>query len=217
MVLGSSRLGWIAVTFFLVLAVAGIVLALVKYRTRDLHLAAYAVGAFVIGGSFRSPINRYVCTVAPVLMILALVALYTIVGRLSRPWVGTLALSLALGAIFAGNVANAHLRIESAARTHDQGAIEWGPTHPDAISMFEAVEQLTRPDDIVASPKARAMQLETGRPSIQVDDWRPIPPDVDVSLIVAERNTNVARALLSAPDLYTEVWENPRFVLFRPV
>jgi hypothetical protein len=126
-------------------------------------------------------------------------------------------LSLALGAIFAGNVANAHLRIESATRTHDQSAIEWGPTHPDAISMFEAVEQLTRPDDIVASPKARAMQLETGRPSIQVDDWRPIPPDVDVSLVVAERNTNVARALLSAPDLYSEVWENPRFVLFRPL
>lgn len=216
MVLGSTRAGWVAVTFFLVLAVVGIVLALVRYRTRDLHLAAYALGAFVIGGSFRSPINRYVCTVAPVLMVLALVALYTIVGRLSRPWVGTLALSLALGAIFAGNVANAHLRIESAARTHDQGAIEWGPTHPDAISMFDAVEQLTQPDDIVASPKARAMVLETGRPSVQVDDWRPIPPDVDVSLIVAERNSNVAAALINAPGQYKEVWSNPRFVLFRP-
>jgi hypothetical protein len=215
MVLGSKPAGWVALTLFLVLAVAGIVLAVVRYRTRDLHLAAYALGAFVIGGSFRSPINRYVCTVAPVLMLLALVALYAIVGRLARPWVATLALSLALGAIVAGNVANAHLRIESASRIHDQGAIEWGPTHPDAIAMFEAVEQLTEPDDIVASPKARAMQLETGRPSIQVDDWRPIPPDVDVDLIVAERNGNVARALLAAPDQYAEVWENPRFLLFR--
>ena len=74
-------------SLFLVLAVLGIVLAVVRYRTRDLHLAAYAIGAFVIGGSFRSPINRYVCTVAPVLMLLALVALYTIVGRL-QPAVG---------------------------------------------------------------------------------------------------------------------------------
>jgi hypothetical protein len=217
MVLGSSRAGWVAVAFFLALAVAGIVLALVRYRTRDLHLAAYALGAFVIGGSFRSPINRYVSTVAPVLMLLALVALYAIVGRLSRPWIGTLALSLALGAILAGNVANAHLRIESATRTHDQGAIEWGPTHPDAIAMFDAVEQLTQPDDIVASPKARAMELETGRPSIQVDDWRPIPPDVDVSLIVAERSGNVANALLNAPGQYREVWDNARFMIFRPV
>jgi 4-amino-4-deoxy-L-arabinose transferase-like glycosyltransferase len=216
MVLGSSRAGWVAVTFFLVLAIAGIVLALVRYRTRDLHLAAYALGAFVIGGSFRSPINRYVSTVAPVLMLLALVALYTIVGRLSRPWVGTLALSLALGAIFAGNVANAHLRIESANRAHDQGAIEWGPTHPDAIAMFEAVERLTQPDDIVAAPKARAMELETGRPSIQVDDYRPIPPDVDISLIVAERTSKIVNELLESPDQYKEVWENPRFVLFKP-
>ena len=46
---------------------------------------------------------------------------------------------------------------------------------------------------------------------------RPIPPDVDISLIVAERTSNVAAALLNAPDEYTEVWENPRFVLFRPV
>jgi hypothetical protein len=216
-VLGSSRAGWVALTLFLVLAAAGIVLALVRYRTRDLHLAAYALGAFVIGGSFRSPINRYVCTVAPVLMLLALVALSTIVARLTRQWVATLAVSLALGAIFAGNVANAHLRIESATRAHDQGAVEWGPTHPDAIAMFEAVERLTEPDDIVASPKARAMELETGRPSIQVDDYRPIPPDVDLSLIVAERNTNVATALLDSPGQYTEIWENPRFVLFRPV
>jgi len=217
MVLGSARIGWVAVTFFLVLAVAGIVLALVRYRTRDLHLAAYALGAFVIGGSFRSPINRYVCTVAPVLMLLALVALYTFVGWLSRPWVGTLALSLALGAIFAGNVANAHLRIESAARAADAGAIEWGPTHPDAIAMFDAVKQLTQPDDVVAAPKARAMELETGRPSIQVDDYRPIPSDVNVKLIVAERATNIANQLLNSPGLYKQVWENPRFVLFEPV
>jgi hypothetical protein len=217
MVLGSSRAGWVALTLFLVLAVIGIELALVRYRTRDLHLAAYALGAFMIGGSFRSPINRYVCSVAPVLMVLALVALYTVVGRLTRPWVGTLTLSLALGAIFAGNVANAHLRMESAARSRDQGAIEWGPTHPDAIAMFDAVEQLTGPDDIVAAPKARAMGLETGRPSIQVDDWRPIPPDVEVSLIVAERTSNVANALLNAPDQFTPVWENPRFMVFRPV
>ena len=76
--------------------------------------------------------------------------------------------------------------------------------------MFDAVESLTEPDDVVAAPKARAMVLETGRPSIQVDDYRPIPPDVDVSLIVAERNSRVADAARSThPDQFTEVWENP--------
>lgn len=215
-VLGSTRVGWVMVGLFLGLAVVGIVLSIVKYSTRDVHLAAYALGAFVIGGSFRSPINRYVSTVAPVLMVLALVALRTIVGRLSKPLVATIVLSLALGGIVAGNVANAHLRIQAAARAHDAGAIEWGPTHPEAIAMFDAVEQLTGPDDVVAAPKARAMVLETGRPSIQADDYRPIPPDVAVSLIVTERTSKIAAELLDAPDRYQAVWENPRFVLFKP-
>ena len=103
-------------------------------------------------------------------------------------------------------------------RAHDQGAIEWGPTHPDAIAMFDAVERLTQPDDIVAAPKARAMELETGRPSIQVDDYRPIPPDVDISLIVAERNIHVANRAHSTPQANTPAGlGNPRFVLFKPV
>jgi hypothetical protein len=126
-------------------------------------------------------------------------------------------LAVALAAIVAGNVANAHLRIESANRAHDQGAIEWGPTHPDAIAMFDAVKALSTPDEIVAAPKARAMVLETGRPAIQVDDYRPIPPDVDVGLIVAERNSRVDAALSTNPDHFTEIWRNPRFVIYRPV
>ena len=217
MVLGSSRAGWVAVTFFLVLAVVGIVLALVRYRTRDLHLAAYALGAFVIGGSFRSPINRYVCTVAPVLMLLALVALYTIVGRLSRPWVATLALSLALGAIFAGNVANAHLRIESATRSHDQGAIEWGPTHPDAIAMFDAVEQLTQP--------GRHRRLAQGagdgaRDRPAVDPGRRLAPDPARRGHQPDRRRTRQQRRRRAhqrPRPIHGSLGNPRFVLFRPV
>jgi hypothetical protein len=216
MVLGSSKLGWAALALFLVLAMLGIGLALWRYRTRDLHLAAYAVGAFLIGGSFRSPINRYVSTVAPVLMLLALVALFTLVRYVSRAWIATLVLTVALAAIVAGNIANANLRIEGAARAADAGAIEWGPMHPDAIAMFDAVESLAARDDIVGAPKARAMVLETGRPSIQVDDWRPIPPDVDVALIVAERNTKIAQRLTDDPSGFTEVWQNPRFQIFRP-
>jgi hypothetical protein len=61
------------------------------------------------------------------------------------------------------------------------------------------------------------MVLETGRPSIQVDDYRPIPPDVDVALVVTERNTRIAEQLAADPAAFTEVWENPRFVVYRPV
>jgi hypothetical protein len=83
--------------------------------------------------------------------------------------------------------------------------------------MFDAVKALSNPDEIVAAPKARAMVLETGRPAIQVDDYRPIPSDVDVGLIVAERDSRVDAALSVNPEQFTEVWRNPRFVIYRPV
>jgi len=61
------------------------------------------------------------------------------------------------------------------------------------------------------------MVLETGRLAIQVDDYRPIPPDVDIGLVVADRNSRVDAALAVNPDQFTEVWRNPRFVIYRPV
>jgi hypothetical protein len=216
MVLGSVTAGWVALVALLSLAVLGIGLAIWRHPTRDLHLGAYAVGAFLIGGSFRSPINRYVATVGPVLMLLALFVLFATVRRLSRPLIASVAVVLVLLAITAGNIANAHLRIAGADRADDAGAVEWGPMHPDAIAMFAAVERLTEPDQVVAAPKARAMVFETQRMSVQVDDYRPIPPDVDIALVVVERATRLA-STIDADPTFEAVWENPRFVLYRPV
>jgi hypothetical protein len=120
-------------------------------------------------------------------------------------------------AIIAGNAANAHLRIDGAERFQRLGMVEWGPTHPDAIAMFDEVEALTDADDIVAAPKARAMVLETGRASIQVDDYRPVPTELDLALIVAERGGKVEAELGGRPDQYQLVWSNPRFSLYEPL
>jgi hypothetical protein len=217
-VLGSATFGWWLLGLYLILAVLGIVYAAFRWRTRDLHLAAYALAAYCIGGSFRSPINRYVATVAPLLMIFALVATYVFLSRFVHRHVGTAVITIALLAVVAGNMANAKLRVEGANRTRDAGAIEWGPTHPDALVMFEQVEALTEPGDVVASPKARAMVLETGRPSIQVDDYRPIPDDLDLALIVVEFNQDrrLATAIADQPDQYREIWSNTRFRLYVP-
>ena len=140
-------------------------------------------------------------------MVLALFVVFALVRRLTRPVVATVVVIVVLLAITAGNIANAHLRVESAGRAEDAGAIEWGPMHPDAIAMFDAVERLTAATDVVAAPKARAMVLETKRPSIQVDDFRPIPPDVDVALVVVERNTRLAGTMAGDAQLRTGVGE----------
>ena len=212
----SVALGWIAVGAYLLLATLGIALALTRNRRRDLHLVAYAVVAFMIGGSFRVPINRYVCTVAPLLLLLAAVAIRTVVGNRRLPALSTIVVMLALAGIVAGNIGNANIRVDRATRFAERGLIEWGATHPEAIAMFDAVIQFTDQDDVIAAPKARAITFETGRLAVQLDAHRPIPTAVEPDLFVTEVGTDLTDVLLNQPELFSVVWRNSRFVLFQP-
>jgi hypothetical protein len=216
-VLGSVALGWIVVAAFLAAGLVGLLLAFtVRYRA-DAHLAAYAVVAFVIGASFRVAINRYVCTVAPILLLLGLVATKLGIEYLGRrsSWSSRAATStviVALLAIGLGNLADARVRVDRATEWREAGRVEWGPTHPRALEMFEAVRRLSEPDDVVAAPKARAMVLETGRWAIQVDDARPVPDDVELALIVVETSSD----LMAELDGSTLLWRNDSFAVFGP-
>lgn len=219
-VLGSTALGWVAVVASLTAAVAGIVLAFTVYRRRDLHLVAYVVGALLIGGSFRSPINRYVCTIAPLLVLLGAVAL----GAAARllPWrqAPTVVVTAVLCLPAVGNVVQVENRIDSAERAAEVGAIEWGPTHPLAIEMFDAVVEFSDPGAVVAAPKARAMTLETERLAVQVDDYRPIPDEIRIDLVVVERDSDLAAELASDASAgdprFVRVWQNGRFAIYEP-
>lgn len=215
-VLGSTTLGWLAVAAFLAAGLAGIALAIVRFRTRDLHLVGYVVVAFAIGGSFRSAINRYLCTVGPVLVLLGLVAVVALVGLARRPRWTAVATTAIVTAIALGNLANVHVRVERAETVAAAGTIEWGPTHPDAVAMFDQVRALTDRSDIVAAPKARAMTLLTGRRAVQVDDARPIPATIDLAVVVTERTSQLSRELLGEPTRWSVVWSNGRFLIFRP-
>lgn len=211
-VFGDATLGWIAAGLFFGLAVPGLVWALT--RRRDVHLAIYALAAFAIGGSFRVAINRYLSTVGPILLLLGLAFLVRCLAPARRPWLMTSVATLAVAAIAAGNVANAHIRIDRAAETAARGTVEWGPTHPDALAMFAEVRALTGPDEVVAAPKARAMTFATERRAVQVDDYRALP-DIELALVVTEPGTEIHRALLGDPT-YERVWSNPRFTIFAP-
>lgn len=215
-VFGNSTLGWIAVGIYLTAGIAGFVLAIVVYRRRDLHLVAYAIGALLIGGSFRSPINRYVCSVAPIVLLLGASAIYTAARMVPWRHTPTVVVTLALATIAAGNLVQANSRIDRAETVAEAGAVEWGPTHPLAIEMFAAVESLSETDDVIAAPKARAMTFETDRPAIQVDDYRPLPSGVRLGLVVVERDSDIAERLAVDRE-FREVWSNSRFVIYEPV
>jgi len=215
-VLGSNWLGWAVVVVFWGAAGAGIALALTRRRTRDLHLLVYAVTAFMIGASFRGALNRYVVTVAPILMLLALTAVMWFVRSFGRPKLATALVTLIVAAIAAGNLANANVRVNRATSYAETGTIEWGPTHPSAIEMFEFVRDHTDDSDVIAAPKARAMTLLTDRRSVQVDDYRSIPGDVEITFVVTLHDGDVAGELAADTANYELVWSNNRFRVFQP-
>ncbi len=214
--LGNTALGWAAVWLYIVAALVGISLAFGVHRRRDLHLVAYTLAAFAIGTSFRSANNRYVCTVGPLLMLFALVAITRVLRRFTNKRIGPVVVALLAYSIAASNFVNIYKQIEGANKANEAGYIEWGATHPDAIAMFEAVRNLTDPGDIVAAPKARAMTLETGLLAVQVDEYRRLPTDLDLAVVVVEPDTDLSLFMQSQPLDYTIAWENSRFIIFVP-
>ncbi|PIE32661.1 MAG: hypothetical protein CSA55_03070 [Ilumatobacter coccineus] len=212
-IFGAPGLGWMAFGVIFAFALVGMGLAFRINRTRDLHLVAYGVVAFAIGGSFMYANHRYVVTVAPLVTLLSLSALWWTIDQLSHRRAATVAVVAALIPIVASNGWFAWQRLETTRELAADGTIEWGPTHPDAIAMFEAVEELTPPRAVVGAPKARAMGLMTGRPTVQVDQYRPIPTEITVAYVVAELSSPVPSTLTDAG--YDLIWSNMRFGLWQ--
>lgn len=224
-VFGSTGWASVAIGVWISLAVLGLVLAVSVRARRDAHLAAYAAVAFVIGASAQASLDRYFATVAPVLTLLAAAALAWLAGvpvqRFARLGVivPALVVSLGLGGVVFANARDARVRLRNTERILATGSIEWGAQHPVAQEMFAAVRQLTDPDDVVAGPKARSLGLLTERPSVQADNWRPLPLDLDVALVVTEPTNAEADKVaqqLAADPAWREVWRNARFVLYEP-
>ncbi len=54
------------------------------------------------------------------------------------------------------------------------GTQQLGPTHPAVTPIFDAVEEYTRPDDVITFFRARTMTLLTDRRAIQTTDLAPV-------------------------------------------
>jgi len=209
---GSVGLGWTIVVIWLLLFGVGVVLAFTRHRQRDAHLVVYIVVAGTLGTSFSATLSRYLVSVAPLISLLALTAVVTLAGW-KRRWIGIAVATALLLPLAGANLVDANERVDNAETFARFGQIEWGAQHPDAIEMFEQVKALTESNGIVASPKARVMVLETGRRSVQVDDYRPMPTLVTPDLVVTEMGSRRVAELAANPN-YTEAWRNNRFVLF---
>lgn len=217
-VFGSALAGWVSIGVYLVASLAGIALALTMNRRRDAQFVTYVVVALIIGGSFRSALNRYVASIGPLLLLLGMVALVGVARRLElrvgRRGLRPLIVLPPLALLAAGNVAHAVDRIDATNEFESAGRIEWGPMHPDAQAMYDQVLARTDADAIVGAPKARAMTWATGRRSVQVGGSWQLPSAVDIDAVVLESD-DARRDDVEANGAWELTWQGRRFVLYQ--
>jgi 4-amino-4-deoxy-L-arabinose transferase-like glycosyltransferase len=216
-VLGSTALGSAAVALFTLATVAGLVWAALRRPDRDLPVIAFLVAVLMIGGSFRVPGSRYVAAVGPIALIFVIAAvspLAAAAGRHQRKLATTAVALLALLAL--GNAVRATQLAVEARQFNRSGQVQWGPTSPDAVQMFAAVDRLTTADAVVGFFKARAMTQRTDRRAVQVDQWRPLERTIgSISHLVIQRGDPIGVAIVQDPDGFELLWANPSFALHR--
>jgi hypothetical protein len=218
-VLGSGALGSLVVVVFWCLVAVGIGVAIARYASRDLPLLGYLAVVFTIGASFRVASARYVATVGPLLLIFASLAIVTLVGLRWSKRVAAAVAVVPLLLLALGNAQEVGQRIRYANEYRAADAVEWGPMDPTAVEMFDAVEQLTEPDDVVGFWKARAMTLATDRRSLQVGgaSW-PVDRAADLlDVVVLQYADDQYPVAAAQPDRYEPIWHNTRFEIFRVV
>jgi Dolichyl-phosphate-mannose-protein mannosyltransferase len=216
-VFGNEALGTFVVGMFIVLVVTGIAIALARHAARDLPLLAYVGTVLVIGASFRVASSRYVATVGPILLIFAALTVVTLLRRRLAPVAASLVVASLLVLLAVSNAWQVKERVDYARDVARLGAVEWGPMDPASVEMFEAVRELTAPDDVVGFFKARAMTLATDRRTLQVGgaSW-PVERATDlIDVVVLQFADQQYEYANSHPERFEPIWSNPRFEIFR--
>jgi hypothetical protein len=154
----------------LALAIVGAVIGIRRRPGLDGHLAAVAaLSAIAVSTHFRM-VGRYYFQITPWVLYFASVTVSAAVAlvwrnrdrRLVAVWAAVpLAFLVAVhAAVLPGDIGDAR----EFNRTSQQ---PFGPTDPRVTPIFDAVERLTRPDDIIAFYRARMMTLYTDRRAFQ--------------------------------------------------
>jgi hypothetical protein len=120
------------------------------------------------------------------------------------------AVIVAHGVVLVGDVSDAR-------DYNDAGRVLSGPTNPTVAPIYTAVDELTRPDSIVAYFRARTMTLLTDRLSFQTKNLDRIAANADY--FAQRRNSTYWQPTLSLSQArlmgWTEVWSDANWVLWQ--
>lgn len=166
----------------LVLMVVGMVVAVWRRPWLDGPLILLTLATMFAASTHFRMVDRYYFQTLPWVVYFATVALHAGVGAVvgfvrgpteqGRPRrrperLVTLVAVLPLLFVITVHAAVLPGDIRDARRFDDAGRVQIGPTHPDFVPIYAAVEKYTRPTDVVAYFRARTMTLLTDRRSIQ--------------------------------------------------
>ena len=209
----------------LLVAVLGAVIGVRRRPALDTPLLLLALLSALAVSTHLRRVDRYWFQVTPWVLYFAAVALIATAGwLLARPVVPTRAAKLAmvmalapLGALVVAHLVVLRSDIADAQEYNDLGRVQSGPSNPVVAPIFEAVDELTPPDAIVAYYRARTMTLLTDRRAFQTKQLDKIVERAD--FYAERRNSTYWQPELSTADArragFEEVWSNQRWILWR--
>ncbi|MEO1056813.1 MAG: hypothetical protein AAFY28_07855 [Actinomycetota bacterium] len=216
--LGLGERPWVGV-IVLAIAVVGAVIGVRRRPTLDLPLLLLPIlSAFAIGTHFRE-VKRYWYQVTPWVLYFAMVAIVAVAALVLKRHtraaaavaaVPVLALLIGHGLVLRGDISDVR-------DFNNADRVQWGPANPAVDAVFDAVDELTDDDDVVAYYRARTMTLVTDRRSFQSGRIDHIAENADY--FAQRRNSTYWQ-----PDLdpvlaeqlgFVEVWSDPAWVLWR--
>ncbi|MEM9516301.1 MAG: hypothetical protein AAGA42_15730, partial [Actinomycetota bacterium] len=216
--LGLGERPWVGV-IVLAIAVIGAVIGVRRRPTLDLPLLLLPIlSAFAIGTHFRE-VKRYWYQVTPWVLYFAMVAIVAVAAMALKRHtraaaavaaVPVLALLIGHGLVLRGDISDVR-------DFNNADRVQWGPANPTVDAVFDAVDEFTDDDDVVAYYRARTMTLITDRRSFQSGRIDHIAENADY--FAQRRNSTYWQPELDpvlAEQLgFVEVWSDPAWVLWR--
>jgi hypothetical protein len=213
---GAHPIAGIAV---LGLAAAGAVVGVRRRPALDLPLLVLALVSTLMISTHLRRVDRYWFQITPWVVYFATVALVVAAGAVfaRRRTVGQFAAIVPLVAVVVAHLVVLPGKVSDAQEFDDAGRVQSGPSNPQVAPIFDAVDEFTPPDAVIAYFRARTMTLLTDRRSFQTKDLERIAQDADY--FAQRRNSTYWQPDLSVGEArlagFEEVWSNPQWILWR--
>lgn len=201
------------------LAAAGAVVGVRRRPTLDGPLLILTMGSAVVISTHIRQVDRYWFQVTPWVLYFVTVALVAIGQTVfaQRRDLGTAVALVPLVAVVVAHLVVLPGKVGDARDYNSAGRVQSGPSNPAVAPVFDAVDELTEADAIVAYFRARTMTLLTDRRSFQTRNLERIAQDADY--FAQRRNSSYWQPDPGMADLrlagFEEVWSDPLWILWR--